>query len=166
MKNGPLRLVSDATWESSFGGLLWSPSRLADSPMADRIAEPVEFLNPSKSMVKKMPVLLLWYAISLAVVLMGMKFLQRPPLKGVFGNPVVLVTWITGFFYLLLLFHKRPATGLLRIRWGWSQGLHRVHSGASHPSVGIRGMADVSATTLLPDLCNSALHLSSSDITA
>ncbi len=106
MKNGPLRLVSDATWESSFGGLLWSPSRLADSPMADRIAEPAEFLNPSKSMVKKMPVLLLWYAISLAVVLMGMKFLQRPPLKGILGNPAVLVTWISGFFYLLLLFHN------------------------------------------------------------
>ncbi len=106
MMNGPLTIVSDASWECSAGGILWSPPRLADTPMADRIAEPVDFLNPMKSMGEKLPKFLLWSAISLAVVLTGRWLLKQLTLHWALRNAALILTGIAAFSYFLLMLHN------------------------------------------------------------
>jgi hypothetical protein len=107
LMNGPVILVSDASWECSVGEALWSHPRLADKPMADRIAEPVEFLNPAKSIGKKFPQLLLLSMISLAVALTALRYIHRLPWKSVYRNAAMMLMGIAAFFYLLLLLHNK-----------------------------------------------------------
>ena len=105
MKNGTPTLVSDASWETSFGGVLWKAASLADSPMPNRLLEPSGLLSPFGSLSKKFPVLLLFITASL-----GMVFLCRV-FAGLFSEGggrscATLLTALGVLFYLFLMVHN------------------------------------------------------------
>jgi len=74
--------------------------------MRDRIGESVDFLNPIKSMGKKLPKLLLWSAISLAVVLTGRCLLKRFKAHWAWRNAAMILTGIAAISSLLLVIHN------------------------------------------------------------
>ncbi len=124
LQNASFSLPTDKSWESSVGGVIWKASRLADSSMPSSLLEQLEqgFLSPSRSFTKKLPLFLLFAAISLGIVLSWRAF-NRFPLPHWFSrDPAALLAAVAVLFYLLLMVHNQ---GLLPDFYGFDADGHK-----------------------------------------